>query len=167
MAETANETLQGLGGWLVLVGFGLVVGLGYWPYRIFQTVSLFNDGTVQFMSDPSASVYIVGYSALLKFELISQMGLLAANICLLNLFFRKNQRFPRYYTGFLLILLIFAALDYVLFASALARSTQEVRERLDETVSSQMGQIGRSAVATLVWGLYMARSRRVKATFVN
>lgn len=92
----ANPKLDGLGGWLIFVAIGLFVGPCYWLYAIFQDAVLFNNGTVQFLSDPSSSVHIGGYSALLKFELVGNIILLGANLVLINLFFRRRSDFHVY-----------------------------------------------------------------------
>jgi Protein of unknown function (DUF2569) len=162
-----DHELEGLRGWLVLVGIGLFIGPFYWLYAICQDVTLFNNGTVQFLSDPSSSAYIGGYSGLLKFELVGQIVLLAADILLINLFFRRRHEFPRSYVAFLLAILIFATIDYGLVAFALAHSAQGLQKTLDETMSGQSSQIGRAVVAAVVWGSYMVKSKRVKATFTK
>jgi hypothetical protein len=162
-----ERQLKGLRGWLILVGFGLVAGVFYWTYALYGDVKLFNDGTIQFLSDPSSSIHMSGYSGLLRFEAIGQLAIVGISVCLINLFFRKSWRFPRYYIVFLLATVLFTALDYGLAASAFATAPEATRKTLDETLSGQGTKIGQSLLAALVWSLYMVKSKRVKVTFVN
>jgi hypothetical protein len=166
-AKGQTGELRGLGGWLSLVGFGLCVSPLLWSYTIFQDVKLFNDGTVQFLSDPSSSVYIANYSDLLKFELIGNIVLLAANICLLNLFFRERRSFPRYYVVLLIGIPVFTAVDNALTSAAFAGVSADLSKTLGESVSGQGTRVIQAFVAAIVWGLYMQKSKRVKATFVR
>jgi len=165
--NTTPKELKGLGGWLILVAIGLVLGTCYWAYGIYQDVTLFNDGTVQFLSDPSSSVNIRGYSELLKFELIGEITMIAITVWLFSLFFSKSRQFPLYYTAFLIAIVMFAVLDYLLVLSASTGASPDFRKSLEETLSGQASQIPRSAIGALIWGFYMKKSERVKATFVN
>lgn len=162
-----NKELEGLGGWLILVVVGLIIGMCFQFYGIYRDTTLFNDGTVQFLSDPASSVHIAGYSGLLKFELICQIAIVATTVWLLSLFFGKSRHFPRYYTAFLIVIVIYVALDYLLVASASSGPSPDFRKTLDETLSGQGSSIARSATGALIWGFYMKKSQRVKATFVN
>ena len=165
--DIKTKELKGLGGWLILVGFGLIIGICFWIYGIYQDVILFNNGTVQFMSDPASSVHIPGYSGLLKFELICQLTMIGTTVCLLTMFFGKNRRFPLYYTAFLIVIVIYGLLDYLLLVSASVGVSPDFRKSLEETLTGQESQIPRSAIGALIWGFYMKKSERVKATFIN
>lgn len=162
-----ERQLKGLKGWLIFVGFGLIAGALYWSYAVYGDVKLFNDGTVQFLSDPSSSIHMSGYSGVLRFEAIGQLMIVGISVCLISLFFGKSRRFPRYYIVFLLATVIFTALDYSLAASVFSTAPEAVRKTLDETMSGQSAKIGQSLMAAIVWSLYMEKSKRVKATFVN
>jgi hypothetical protein len=167
--QTPSEyrQLKGLRGWLILVGFGLFLVVFFLPFAIYQDVKLFNDGTVQFLSDASSSVHIPGYSGILRFELIGQTALVGTGVCLIALFFGKSRLFPRYYIVFLIATVIFFALDYGLVMSALATTTGAARKTFDESLSGQGAQIVQSLIASIIWVSYMGKSKRVKATFVN
>lgn len=165
--ETTAPEMQGLSGWLILVAFGMFVGPLYWAHTIFQDARIFNDGTLQILSDPTSTAYIAGYSALLRFELIGSIMLIAVDIYLLVLFFKKSHHFPNSYIALLCSVLIFTIVDYALVSAGLAGSTEAFRKTLGQSMSGQSTQIGRSLVATIVWSLYMTRSKRVKATFVK
>lgn len=170
VAETPKETaaaknLKGLGGWLVLVILGLFAIVLFQIYGVYESVTMFTDGTVEFLSDPSSEVYIPGYGGLLKFEFIAEILFLAAAVYLIYLFFRKSKKFPKYYVPFLAIAVIYAIIDYALLASVSVSG--EVQQIIDETLSEQGGEIGRAVISALIWGAYMKKSKRVKATFVE
>ena len=170
VAEIPKETaaaknLKGLGGWLVLVILGLFAVVLFQVYGVYESVTLFTDGTVEFLSDPSSEVYIPGYGGLLKFEFIAEILFLAAAVYLIYLFFKKSKKFPKYYVPFLVISVIYVIVDYALLASVSVSG--EVQQIIDETLSEQAGEIGRAVISALIWGAYMKKSKRVKATFVE
>lgn len=162
---TPEKNLKGLGGWLVLVILGLFVTVLFQAYGAYESVTMFTYGTVEFLSDPSSGVYIPGYGGLLKFELIAEIIFLAAGIYLVYLFFKKSRKFPKYYVSFLVITIIYLILDYALFSSVSVSG--EVQQIIDDTLSEQGGEIGKTVIGALVWGAYMRKSKRVKATFIE
>lgn len=160
-----DKNLKGLGGWLVLVILGLFAIVLFQVYGVYESVTMFTDGTVEFLSDPSSEVYIPGYSGLLKFEFIAEILFLAAAVYLIYLFFKKSKKFPKYYVPFLIAAVLYAILDYTLLSSVSVSG--EVKQVIDETLSEQGGEIGRAIVSALIWGAYIRKSKRVKATFVE
>lgn len=170
VAETPKQVvteknLKGLGGWLVLVILGLFISALFQAYGAYESVTMFTDGTVEFLSDPSSEVYIPGYGGLLKFEFIAEIIFLAAGVYLIYLFFKKSRKFPKYYLLFLIISAIYVILDYALLSSVSVSS--EVQQVLDDVLSEQSGDIRGAVIGALVWGSYIRKSKRVKATFVE
>ena len=161
-----SKNLEGLSGWLVLVILGLFATALFQLYGAYESITLFANGSVDYLSDPSSEVYIRGYSALLRLELIGEILVVAAALYLIVLFFRKSKKFPKYYLPYLLIVLIYAALDYALAAS-LSISHEETRKAMEESLPEHARELGRAAVGAIVWGSYITKSRRVKATFVR
>ncbi len=162
---TSEKNLKGLGGWLVLVILGLFVSVLFQAYGAYESVTMFTDGTVEFLSDPSSEVYIPGYGGLIKFEFIAGIIFLVAGIYLIYLFFKKSEKFPRYYVPFLVVSVIYAILDYALLSSVSVSG--EVQQVINDTLSEQGSEIGRAVIGALIWGAYMKRSKRVKATFIE
>lgn len=163
--QIINKNLKGLGGWLVLVILGLFAVTLFQGYAAYESITLFTDGTVEFLSEPSSEVYIPGYSGLLKFEFIAEILFLVATVYLIYLFFRKNKKFPKYYILLLIISVIYVIIDYALFASISVSG--EVQQIIDEALSKQTGEIGRAIISAIIWGTYINKSKRVKATFVE
>jgi hypothetical protein len=160
-----ENNLKGLGGWLVLVILGLFVSVLFQVYGAYESVNMFIDGTVEFLSDPSSEVYIPGYGGLLKFEFIAEIIFLAAGTYLIYLFFKRSKKFPKYYAPFLIIVAIYVILDYAILSSVSVSG--EVQQVIDDILSEQGGEIGRAVIGALIWGSYMKKSKRVKATFVE
>jgi len=150
----------------VLVILGLFATVLFQLNGAYESVTLFANGTVDYLSNPSSEVYIRGYSTLLRLELVGEILFTAAALYLIVLFFRKSKKFPLYYVPFLIAVLIYAALDYFLAAS-LSISHEETKKAMDEALPEHARAVGRAAVGAIVWGSYIRKSKRVKATFTR
>lgn len=157
--------LKGIGGWLILVIIGLFVTLGYQLYTVYTDAQLFANGTVAFLSDPSSKIYIPAYGGFLKFELIMSIILSVAAIYLVYLFFKKDSKFPKYYVMFLIAAAVYVLLDYGMLS--LMTVPIEAKKVIEDAMSEQGTAIGRAFIGALIWGSYMMKSKRVKATFIN
>ena len=164
--QTTYPKYKGLEGWLILVIIGLFAVVGFGLFNIYGSVKLFTDGTVAFLSDVSSEFYIAGYSGALKFELVAEIILLVAASYLIYLFFRKSKKFPKMFISFLIVVVVYTILDYVLLSS-LSVSNQEAKEIINEVLSEQGTETVRGIISALIWGLYMKKSKRVKATFIE
>lgn len=158
---------KGLGGWLILVGFGLIVGLVYRAFLILQNVHLSANGIVRSMSDSYSAAYVPGFADILHFELIAHIAILAFNILLAILFVRESRKFPRCFMAFLCAIVIYAAVDHFMFAHAVAGSSQQMQQRFQHILEDGLRRIISSAVGAAIWVAYMAKSKRVKASFVR
>lgn len=169
-SEDLNEAevsrYKGLGGWLILVIIGLFATVLWQAYGVYESIILFTDGTVEVLSNPASGAYIPGYAGALKFEFITEILFLAFAAYLIFLFFKKSKKFPKYYVPFLIASVVYVVLDYIILSS-LTIPSSEMKQVVDEILSEQGTEIGRAAIAAIVWGLYMTKSKRVKATFVE
>jgi len=159
--NTTADDLKGLRGWLIVVGFGLVVSLVLRLYSIFQNVTALTGGDLRILS------HIPGYVPLLKFELVASLAFLVAILFAAILFFHESRSFPRFYISLLIARAIFMALDHTLFAHVVAHASDQVRQSLTGTVQANGSRDLLSAAAALLWILYVLKSERVKATFVK
>jgi hypothetical protein len=166
-ASSAAQDLKGLRGWLIVVGFGLVVNLIYRLYLILVDARIFAKGTARLLNDPLSTFHIPGYAALLRVELLCNLALLVAILYAAILFFHESRVFPRFYVSLLISLPIYGALDYVLMWVGVAHASQRVQEALHDTMQNDEFALARSVLGAMIWGLYMLKSKRVKATFVN
>lgn len=157
---------KGLGGWLILVIIGLFLAVIFQVYGVFESINLFTSGTVEVLSNPASEAYIPGYAGALKFELVVEILFVIYAAYLIFLFFKKSRKFPKYYVTFLIASVVYVVLDYLILAS-LNVSSSEMKEVIDETLSGQATEIGRTIIPAIIWGLYITKSKRARATFVE
>ena len=103
---TSNSTLnplpinklQGLGGWLILVGFGLILGLIKVIAFVKSTFMPVMEGDfLATLANPNAPEFIPNFALLFYAELILNAFLILMLIYLLYLFFKKKKSFPKNY----------------------------------------------------------------------
>lgn len=158
MAE--EKSLEGLGGWLVLVGLGIIIS----PLRVIGTVfpiysEMFTNGSWVALTTPGTEAYNSLWAPILFGEMAINGGLVLAWIFVAFLFFSKKKVFPRWYIGMLLFTLAFILIDALVIKSVLPNEPVFDAETTKE--------FGRSLIVTLIWVPYMLVSKRVKSTFVK
>jgi hypothetical protein len=158
-----QKSLQGLGGWLVLVSIGVVLSpirmvIGGWQ----SYIEVFGAGTLAELMDPSSSAYRATLMPLLVFESVGNLLLFGFSIFAIYLFFQKKLQFPKLYSAFLVIIPVFLLLDGWL--STLVFPEVPASDIMDEELAKDIFQ---SIVACSIWVPYFILSKRVKATFVN
>lgn len=131
--------LKGIGGWLILPAIGLVL------------TPLVNLGVIFALDIPALNVG--RYQNLISFEIIMNLVIGAAAVCLCILFFKKKAILPRCMVYYLVGNFLLNLLDYFLAQG--------------EGLSPDPSDLGRSIIAAAIWIPYFLNSRRVKATFVN
>lgn len=163
-APVATEGLQqgpcGLGGWLILVGLGLLVT----PFRlgaiIFLTyVPIFTDGTWENVTTPASEYYHPLWGPLLIFEVLGNLAFIVAYLVLGYLFLRKSRHFPRTYITVAIVNVVVIALD------AWASSFVLPDEAMFDSETTR--EVIRALVSTSIWVPYMMVSKRVRNTFVE
>jgi hypothetical protein len=158
-AYQARENLEGLGGWLILVGLGLVVR----PFIYFSAIygarrAYFNQNVWQLLTAPDSKAYNPNFGLVAPLELICHFALLSSAILLLVLFFRRSHLFPRLmqvFLGCLIPISVFFVWDNV----ALSHKPKDVLNFDNAKIILQ------TIIVAFVWIPYFQVSRRVKATF--
>jgi len=158
---------KGLGGWLIPVGLGLCLSPINRFYVIFRDVTLLFGGGAGLPADSYTAVHFAGYTGFLIFEAVCEMVFLAVNIWLLFLFFKERRTFPRPYIFLLLASASFVLLKYGFLLHAFWTASGAFRNGLDDAMSDQEVNVFRAVLSAIFWGLYITKSKRVKATFVN
>lgn len=155
-----GRQLQGLGGWLILVGFGLCLAPfmrivtigqnweGYFSIQVWQTIAM-----------PQGESYHPLYGPLLVVELLGNIFLFGLNLLVLCLFFTKRKTFPNLYITFILCYALFLILDDL--GCALIPSIKSSASGKNHTEAI------RAIFYAVIWCLYMVKSRRVKSTFIR
>ena len=155
-----DETLKGLGGWLILVGAGVVltpVRLVILNIATFQP--LFEEGAWEALTTVGSVAYHPLWAPIIIGEIVFNSAMLAASLWLVYLFFSKHHFFPKAYIGLVAISLVFVPLDAWIVAMVLPN------ESIFDPVATK--EFVRVLVPTLIWVPYMLLSKRVKLTFVE
>ena len=151
-----NKELQGLGGWLVVVGFNVVTTPLFLVAEVYPLfVAIFSEGGLTTVPPPGSKSSHPFWKPLLFTEVGVISAFVLASFYLAILFFSKNKQFPQLYVGFLVLVAVFS----------LANSL--VVHAIDPTSSIFNQSVTGPFLQTLIWGSYMAASERVKVTFVQ
>lgn len=149
----------GLGGWLILVGIGLVLTPFRLLFYIFGTLDSFSLWKWHILTNPGGVSYNPLWGPMLIFELLSQISIVIFSLLLLVLFFQKRRVFPRWYIALIVFNMLFVAMDiagvHLLGVSSPASTAIRVRN------------ITSVIAGCCIWLPYMLVSKRVKATFVR
>jgi hypothetical protein len=157
---TDNDELKGLGGWLILVGIGVVLS----PFRLgFEYVpiyySIFTDGTFQILTSAGSAAYHPLWGPLLVGEVLFNSVMMLVSAYLIHLFFSKHYLFPRLYIAVVGVSLIFIPLDAWLGSFVITDEPM-----FDHATAKEFFRV---LVVGIIWIPYMLLSKRVKATFVE
>jgi hypothetical protein len=158
MAEEKN--LEGLGGWLVLVGLGIILS----PLRIVaqtfpQYSDIFSNGSWAALTTPGTEAYNPLWAPILYGEMVTNGALILAWTFIAFLFFSKKRTFPKWYIGIVVFTLFFIVVDALAIKSVLPNEPM-----FDPDTTKQFS---RTLGITLIWVPYMLFSKRVKATFAK
>ena len=157
---TDNNELKGLGGWLVLVGIGVVIS----PIRLLVTLvptykPIFEGGTWEAITTVGSEAYTPYFGSLLIGEITFNSIMVVASIFLLFLFFSKHYLFPKLYIAIVASSLIFIPLDAWAVTKVFPGESMFDPETTKEFI--------RSLIAGFIWIPYMLVSKRVQATFIE
>lgn len=157
--ENGVEVKSGLGGWLILVGFGVLIGPFIILTQVPKFLTIFKNGSYEILTTSSNAAYHPLWAPVIWGEILINTVLFFACIYLIFLFFSKKVLFPKLYIGIALGSLIFVILDAVL-VKVVVPSEQIFNP---ETIKD----VFRSLVGVIIWVPYMIKSKRVKVTFVK
>lgn len=152
-----NKELKGLGGWLIVVGFGLFFSAGMLIYMLWPFSQLLSSDMWAFLTEYQPEVYNDQMKLMLWATLAANGLLLAAYLYLIYLFFKKHYLFPTAYIAIqIAAFIIMVPYTYVFLL-------------LDPTEPIKIfdASFFRSATYTVFWITYMLKSVRVKNTFVE
>jgi hypothetical protein len=158
--ENTPKSVEGIGGWLILVAIGVVIS----PLRLLAELSktylpIFIDGTWEALASPESEVYNSTLLTLMIGEIFFNSLIVLASIYLIYLFFAKKSFFPKLYILIIVVSLIITILDNVIVSSIFP----EIQAFDDETIIILV----RTTIIGIIWIPYMLISKRVKATFIH
>ncbi|MEM7249168.1 MAG: DUF3857 domain-containing protein [Acidobacteriota bacterium] len=146
-----------IGGWLLLVAFGLVVSLPRLIWDIVEAVPSYSLGTWTSVTIPGAEAHHPHFAPVLLFEAFVNCFLLLGHLLLMVTFFRKMRVLPRLYIGYRLLGLVFVGVNLLVSSDLPGVETGPKEKAL------YLGQV----FFSLLWCLYFRISERVKETFVH
>lgn len=151
---------QGIGGWLILVAFGLTITPLLIAYNLAKTyLPIFTSGTWGMITTSGSELYNPVLAGMLVFEILANLFLIGLScLCIVNLY-GKRKPFPKLYITLLASSVAYQLLDLMLGVVFIPNQP----DILSETASRFIWAL----IAAVVWGLYTLKSKRVKATFVQ
>jgi len=157
---TGSRENKGLGGWLILVGIGVLLGPFRMVFVLYQVYKpIFDDGTLTAMLNEGASTYNPEFAALLIGEVCFNLIVLCASLYLIYLFFSKHYRFPVVY-----IAIISASLIFIPFDAWIVSFFFPEDPIFDAETTKEFAKM---VISALIWIPYMLVSNRVRLTFVR
>ena len=158
--EKSKDELKGLGGWLVLFGFGLLIS----PIRniaiaILSWSDIYEIGAWSSVTDVSSVSYIPFFGSLLIFELVFSTVVFTLSIYIIYLFFRERSSFPKAYILISIVSIAFIVIDAILVSVVLSADTV-----FDSQTSRELTTL---LISSAIWIPYLLNSIRVRNTFVN
>ena len=157
---TEKQSLEGIGGWLILVAIGIIVT----PIRIvwlLMTVypEMFSLGVWEALTSQGSEFYDPLWAPIIIAELLINCGLLVVSLYLAYKFFTKSKDFPKWFIGIAIFSLVWIIADA--FAIKLVLPSEPIFD------SETTQQLIRALIQVLIWVPYMLVSQRVKATFIK
>jgi hypothetical protein len=157
--STQPQGPRGLGGWLILVGIGLVAGVLRLLVTIVQEFGpLFRDGSLEAILTPGSGAYAPLVGSFVVLEIATNLCLVAAYAWLIVLFFRRARTFPVLFVWMMVIHPCVIVIDLWIGSILLEQSMVIDKDTARDLV--------RGVVAAAIWIPYMRMSRRVRNTFV-
>jgi hypothetical protein len=159
IASTSNHP-KGLGGWLILVGIGLILGLIKVIVTLISIYKPFmNADALNKLTNINSSTYIPNFGLLFYSEIIINSFVILLMIYLIYLFFRKKNTFPKYYIFITLFVIITIPVD------AYLASIVFPDEKIFDTDTTK--SFFQSLFSGVIWIPYMVKSKRVRNTFIE
>ena len=110
-----NKTeLKGLGGWLILVGIGVVTTPILMVKDLLSSLELFGNGNFKLFIEQTSEINNPQLFYFIGGELIVNILLLITAIYAFYLFFSKDYRFPKFYIGLIACYFLVLLLDTIL-----------------------------------------------------
>lgn len=141
--------LRGIGGWLIFPMLGTVIS----PFIHLKGIA----ESAEAIGKTEFQTYVPTLRTLLYVELCVSIGLLIAWIVAAIFIFKHKRQYPVLFNALLLFTLTFNAGETYFVYAQFGISPEH----------SNIVDVGRSLMASLIWVPYMLRSKRVANTFVK
>jgi len=155
-----NEDLNGLRGWLILVGIGVVLSpINSLVIGVEMCFQLIESGSWEAMTSVNSKSFTPYWGELVIGEIIFNVLMVLVSIYIAYLFFTKHFLFPKLFIIFSVISLMAIPLDAWLITKVLPDVEFFRTEATDEFI--------RAFMYCSIWIPYMLVSKRVKVTFLE
>ena len=158
-ASSLDLTHNGIGGWLLLIGGGIILAPIRVAYLTWQMLPSYSADSWTNLTNRASDAYHPLWAPVLITELGINIGVFIFSILLIVLFFKKRSNLPNLYIAFVATSLLLNALD-LLVARLIPAAAEGVGAK-DWTT------LGVSIISLAIWGTYFKRSARARSTFVN
>ncbi|MBO0720935.1 MAG: DUF2569 domain-containing protein [Blastocatellia bacterium] len=160
MEQSEKTAPKGIGGWLLLPLFGLILSPLRLIYMIYEDLwPIFSPDYWDELASPDSPSYHPLWHSVLIFEVAGNLIVFLLGLAALLSFLRKSRRAPRMVILWFLLAFVFVAAD-AYFRSYIPGAD----EQLD---ALPISEIWSTAITAAIWIPYFLASKRVKATFVN
>jgi hypothetical protein len=158
--EKQEPRLEGIRGWAVGIGIGLVVAAGRMIRILYDSYpGLLSAGAWQALTAPGSATYDPAGAAFLASELVSTLALLGIYLYILYLFFTKRKVFPKWF--------IAVSVASLLLQVGNLWVARPLLPPLPQPSPGIMRELLDSLLRCLVWVPYVLKSRRIRQTFTR
>lgn len=147
-AKLRESSAKGIGGWLILLGLGLVLS------GVLQFVNLAKGINAVTAVQARVSVGTITY---LYGLLLVDVAIIVASLYVIYLFFTRRQHFPKWFIAVVLVNVISQIVVIAISASVFN----------SKPLASDYTDLGRAILHGLIWVTYVLVSRRARYTFVH
>lgn len=155
-----GKKLEGLGGWLILVGSNVVLSPFVIAARTYKSYAeMFASGVWDVLTSPDSMAYHALWAPLAIGEIILNSALILAWIYIAFLFFSKRRAFPFWFIAIHIATVCLIVIDTIVVHHILPDAPIFDADTLRE--------LSRPIGAILIWAPYMLMSKRVKSTFLH
>ena len=151
---------QKLGGWLILVGIGVVLSaIQLFISTLATYFPIFADGIWAAVTTQSSEFYHPLWGPVLLGEILFNFGKVAVLLYMIYLFFSRDYLFPKFYIGVMVVTLIFIPFDAWLVKIILPNEPM-----FDPDTSLAFFT---TLISSFIWIPYLLFSKRATGTFVK
>lgn len=155
-----GKKLEGLGGWLILVGSNVVLSPFVIAAKTYKSYAeMFASGVWDVLTSPDSMAYHALWAPLAIGEIILNSALILAWIYIAFLFFSKRRAFPFWFIAIHIATVCLIVIDAIVVHHILP----------DAPIfdANTLRELSRPIGAILIWAPYMLMSKRVKSTFLH
>ncbi len=158
---------EGIGGWLILIVFGLLLIPVFRLYALYQTYwTVYNTPGWSLLTESGNPLYHSWFEPTFWMGVGVDLLFIVLSIAGLWLLVTRSSHFPRFMISFLIAMTVFAVADGLMtnwIFGTLPITADTLEYIQNQSYRHQAGAL----LLSMIWIPYLMRSKRVKATFVQ